>query len=99
MDATGQTDIILSGQAKKEADEYEWNIQIEGQQPIQFLTSKFELSYAQFKLSSDHRYPITLTVNNKIPDARCSDQKKFEMFIDVFRKFLDNGEFDNNTVV
>jgi len=101
LDANGRpVDIIFSAKAKKPADEYAWVIQVEGQEtPIQFSTPSIELLYSKFKLSSDHRYSIALAVNNKIPDVRCQDEKRFQMHIKVFEKLKDKGEFDNNTVV
>lgn len=100
QDPAGQTDILLSVAARKNSDEYLWIVEVEGQsQPLQFVERKFELSYNQYKLSADHRILISLTVNNKVPAIQCSDKKEFRIYYDIFRKFVDNGEFDNNTVV
>jgi hypothetical protein len=101
LDAAGRPiDIMFSAKAKKTADEYAWLVQIDGRdEPTKFSTQSIELRYSEANLSSDHRYVITLVSSNKIPDVRCADTKKFQMHIEVFRKFLDNGEFDNNTVV
>lgn len=99
-DATGQTDVLLSVVAKKSADVYEWVVQLEGvPQPLQLSENKFELLYSKYKLSSDHRIAIGLTVSHKIPQILCSDRKQFTINYNVFSKFLDKGEFDNNTVV
>lgn len=101
LDAAARpVDVRFSAKAKKPADVYAWVIKVDGQNtPIQFSTPDIELLYSKFNLSSDNRYLITLAVDNRIPGVKCADQKEFQMRIEVFRKFLDRGDFDNDTVV
>jgi hypothetical protein len=92
-------DVILHIEAKQtDADAYKWIVKVRDRE-LSFSNKAEDISYRHTEISLEDELLVALAVRYNIPGVRCQDSREFVITREIFKRFLDKDQFDNDVKI